>query len=60
MSVQKAECDTSPNMIFLRSLNSLGQWCLDFVTRNLGVLWATFRSYATCFCTVKLVNFDNL
>jgi len=56
----KAEGDTSPSMIFLHSWNSLGQWCSEFVTLNLGVLWANFRGYAARFCTIKLVNFDTL
>jgi hypothetical protein len=43
----KAEGDTSPDMIFLYSMHSLGQWYSDFVTQNLGVLWATFRGYAS-------------
>jgi hypothetical protein len=53
------EGDTSPNMIFLHSWNSLWQWCSDFVTQNHGVLWATFGGYVTCFCTIKLLNFYN-
>ena len=45
----KAGGDPSPNMIFLYSMNSLGQRYSDFVMQNTGVLWVTFRGYASMF-----------